>query len=163
MDIQRVLILLGLAVTSYMPILAWNEAYGQVTDIQAPELVDTPIATLPSQPTVLVAESAEIVPRLEDHNVSVKPVTVQARKVIQVETDVLKVQIDLLGGDIVSVALPQYPMTLETPDIPFLLVDPGNSYVVQSGLIGPNGTDKQGFRPLFSTTRNNFNIGVSED
>jgi len=163
MDIQRVLILLGLAVTSYMLILAWNEDYGQVTDIQAPELVDTPIATLPSQPTVPVAESAEIVPRLEDHNVSVKPVTVQARKVIQVETDVLKVQIDLLGGDIVSVALPQYPMTLETPDIPFLLVNPGNSYVVRSGLIGPNGTDKQGFRPLFSTTRNNFNLGDGED
>ena len=29
MDIQRVLILLGLAVTSYMLILAWNEDYYQ--------------------------------------------------------------------------------------------------------------------------------------
>ena len=29
MDIQRVLILVGLAVTSYMLILAWNEDYGQ--------------------------------------------------------------------------------------------------------------------------------------
>ena len=39
MDIQRVLILLGLAVTSYMLILAWNEDYFQGSS----DTVDDPV------------------------------------------------------------------------------------------------------------------------
>ena len=39
MDIQRVLILLGLAVTSYMLILAWNEDYYQGTSQSSGEPV----------------------------------------------------------------------------------------------------------------------------
>merc|ERR1711965_1223780 len=41
---------------------------------------------------------------------------------IEVNTDVLALEIDPLGGDIVRVALPEYPRHADTPDQPFVLL-----------------------------------------
>ena len=164
MDIQRVLILLGLAVTSYMLILAWNEDYYQNQTTTSSERLN-PVNQLPSAdslPTISNADLAitpGIVPLLEASNattsVTVAPI---AKKLVTITTDVLVVKIDTLGGDIVSVALPKFPEKLETPNIPYVLVDPKNSYVAQSGLIGPSGTDKQGFRPVFTSESTSFEM-----
>ena len=50
------------------------------------------------------------------------------------------------GGDITSLALPQFLKQLEVPSDPFdlLQTQPGRSYVAQSGLIGPDGIDSGG-------------------
>ncbi len=172
MDIQRILILLGLAVTSYMLVLAWNEDYGNApADPNAGgEIVtqiDTPAQTLPTD-TVPVeipssaSASADDVPTLDEAPAQ-EPAVVQVMQLIRVKTDVLDIQINLTGGDIVRVALPAYPATLETPDIPFLLVDPRNRYVVQSGLIGPDGTDKSGQRPTFQAERDLYELGSTDE
>ena len=65
--------------------------------------------------------------------------------------------IDLKGGDIVRVQLPTYPVTLEEPDTPFLLMDQSASrtYVAQSALIGADGIDRSGARPLYSLASQN--------
>ena len=83
----------------------------------------------------------DIVPRLEEPEQSLRRLTTEKSRLVDIKTDVLEVQIDLMGGDITRVALPTYPASLEAPDIPFLLVNPRNKYVAQSGLIGPSGTD----------------------
>lgn len=78
---------------------------------------------------------------------------------IQVKTDKLEVTIDLLGGDIVRVALPQHFAELNTPDQPFVLLDvrDGHTYIAQSGLIGTNGTDIKG-RPTFTATQTSYQL-----
>ena len=172
MDIQRILILLGLAVTSYMLVLAWNEDYGNapVDPNAGGEIVtqiDTPAQTLPADivPVEIpssASASADDVPTL-DESPAQEPAVVQVMQLIRVKTDVLDIQINLTGGDIVRVALPAYPATLETPDIPFLLVDPRNRYVVQSGLIGPDGTDKSGQRPTFQAERDLYELGSADE
>lgn len=150
MDIQRILILLGLAVTSYMLILAWNEDYGQGAKPQdavtatAPTPADVPVQDIiPTETPV-----AEEVPQMVVAPAPEPQVTPTSR-LINVRTDVLDLDIDPRGGDIVRVSLPQYPESLDTPDVPFVLVDPRNNYVAQSGLIGPSGTDSGGTRPIF--------------
>ena len=165
MDIQRVLILLGLAVTSYMLILAWNEDYYQGSTQTPAESVPINESSSFEDVPQTIAESAsvgtaDIVPSLEGEDIAPKIAEVQVpRNLVTVTTDVLVVKIDTLGGDIVSVALPKYPAQLETPDVPFVLVDPKNLYVAQSGLIGPSGTDKQGFRPTFTADSTSFEMG----
>ncbi len=165
MDIQRVLIMLGLAVTSYMLILAWNEDYYQGSTQTAEEsvVVNDAYATGDILPTMSEPTSTgftDIVPSLEGDDATQAVVSVPvARNLVTVTTDVLVVKIDTLGGDIVSVALPKFPEKLETPEIPFVLVDPKNSYVAQSGLIGPSGTDKKGTRPTFTADRMSFEMG----
>ncbi len=165
MDIQRVLILLGLAVTSYMLILAWNEDYYQGSTQTPAESVVINESSSPGGILPTVSEStpvgpADVVPTLEGEDIAPEVVEVQVpRNLVTVTTDVLVIKIDTLGGDIVSVALPKFPAQLETPDVPFVLVDPKNLYVAQSGLIGPSGTDKQGFRPTFTADSTSFEMG----
>lgn len=48
---------------------------------------------------------------------------------IEVRTDVLDVVIDLHGGGIVGISLPTYYAKLNTPDRPFVLMDPNDSHV----------------------------------
>lgn len=61
-----------------------------------------------------------------------------AGQIISVKTDLMHVEIDTLGGDIVRVDLLQHPVSIDTPDIPFTLMHRTSSdlYVAQSGLIG---------------------------
>ena len=169
MDIQRVLILLGLAVTSYMLILAWNEDYYQgSTQTPAESVVSNEPSSFGDIPPTISestpAGRADIVPSLEGEDIAPEVAEVQVpRNLVTVTTDVLVVKIDTLGGDIVSVALPRYPAQLETPDVPFVLVDPENLYVAQSGLIGPSGTGKQGFRPTFTADSTSFEMGDAQE
>ena len=174
MDFQRLLILMGLAVTAYMLILAWNEDYGAggrlitekpepvIETFQAPSQVKSSAVDIPamddSEPDIVT----DIVPRLEEPEESLQRLTTEKSRLVDIKTDVLEVQIDLTGGDITRVALPAYPASLEAPDIPFLLVDPRNKYVAQSGLIGPSGTDSSGSRPLFTTSRYDHEIGSAD-
>jgi len=170
MDFQRVFILLGLAVTAYMLILAWNEDYGQGST--NPAVVEETAAITPSPvdaaiPAIEPQAQDSTVPELPTAAVPTQqtlPDTAAAtRQLISVETDVFHLQIDPLGADIVKVSLPGYPASLDTPDVPLVLVDPRNAYVGQSGLIGPNGTDKKGVRPLFQADQLSFDMGSSSE
>ena len=60
---------------------------------------------------------------------------------VEVRTDVLTVVIDPRGGTIRQVLLPRYPVSLEEPDHPFVLMDDrrGFVYVAESGLVGVEG------------------------
>ena len=174
MDFQRLLILMGLAVTAYMLILAWNEDYGAggrlITEkpepvaetFQAPSEVKSSAGDIPPMDDLESDIVTDIVPRLEELEQSLPRLTTEKSRLVDIKTDVLEVQIDLTGGDITRVALPAYPASLEAPDIPFLLVDPRNKYVAQSGLIGPSGTDSSGSRPLFTTSRYDYDIGSAD-
>jgi YidC/Oxa1 family membrane protein insertase len=167
MDYQRIFILLGLAVTAYMLILAWNEDYGQGSERPVQPVEEEQVITsegvdtaLPEPAAAELATGSDDVPELAEEKdaASVKAPSTQ-RQLIVVDTDVLRIHIDPLGGDVVRAALPRFPESLDTPDIPYLLLDPRNDYVAQSGLIGPNGTDRPGYRPLFETDHAVYDLG----
>ena len=188
MDWQRIFILLGLAVTTYLLILAWNEDYGQAN--QPPATVEdplpgysagqqntvpqsgtspmpaetAPVTATPGADTLSVPPEADLLPTLQDvpSSETTPPPVKTGGDLVEVTTDVFNLLIDPLGGDIVRVALPGFPATLETPDVPFLLVDPRNGYVAQSGLIGPNGTDKPGGRPVYRVDASAYDMGSSD-
>ncbi len=162
MDYQRIATLLGLAVVSYLLILAWNEDYGQRSSVETlPTIVETEtqeVATIEEEVTV-----GDIVPSLEPSSsrnvVADDPKKIATNRLVSVTTDVFQIKIDKKGGDIVSGALPKYPDALDTPDIPFVVLDPRNAYSAQSGLIGKNGTDNSEGRPLFSAASSNYDLG----
>ena len=71
--------------------------------------------------------------------------SIPKNRVIDVQTDVLDMKIDTLGGNIVQASLLKYPSTLNS-DKPYLLLndEPNNLYVVQGGLTKSNTvTDNQ--------------------
>jgi YidC/Oxa1 family membrane protein insertase len=183
MDYQRIFILLGLAVTAYLLVLEWNKDYGQGAKVPVSQEIqsDASVSTgalddlLPTAPTAAqpvpgdmvpgssTTTPADIVPSIDPVPQAAESITpVDTNRYLVVSTDVLNVRIDKLGGDIVSVSLPAYPATLESPDVPFILVDPKNAYSAQSGLIGPNGTDTASGRPMFTARQSRYELGDSQ-
>jgi YidC/Oxa1 family membrane protein insertase len=79
---------------------------------------------------------------------------------IIVKTGTLTMSIDPRGGDIVSVLLPKYLAKLDEQKKPFVLLEQNSrrTYIAQSGLIGPNGTDTASGKPLFNSSAKSYNL-----
>jgi YidC/Oxa1 family membrane protein insertase len=79
--------------------------------------------------------------------------------VISVATPTLEVAISLLGGDIVEVALPAFPDSLDAPDVPFVVLENSSerTYIAQSGLVGPNGIDAPA-RARFASAQTHYDF-----
>lgn len=69
--------------------------------------------------------------------------SISPERIVTVKTDVYNLKIDLLGGDIVYLDLPKYPVSLEDQNQGFVLLDEAKDrfYVVQSGLLNDHGPD----------------------
>ena len=176
MDIKRNLILVGLAVVSYLMLLAWNNDYPaglpavipanqSTTNASTEQTVDLPV---PPATFVTAETDANDLPDLPaSAEASAIPTinTVSAAQIITVTTPKQIVTIDLLGGDIVGLSLPDFPVSLDLPDEPFPLLrqDSEMVYIAQSGLIGRDGPDAnpQG-RPLFASAQNTYSITSEE-
>lgn len=83
--------------------------------------------------------------------------TTASSSLIHVRTDVLDVDIDPRGGDIVQLSLPYYTRTVEDKT-PFTMLQKNADqlYVAQSGLVSTDGPDAAAQRPLYSSTANEF-------
>ena len=165
-EIQRVVLLIGMAATAYLLILAWNDdmAAAKVPTVysEAPSMAQEESFTTPAVVKVDEFTPGDMdipAPTEADMFVGSQPVDISSR-LVKVETPALLVWIDLKGGDIVRVQLPTYPVTLEEPDTPFLLMDQSatRTYVAQSALIGADGIDRSGERPLYSTSNSNVRL-----
>ncbi|TNH05233.1 membrane protein insertase YidC [Testudinibacter sp. TR-2022] len=85
-------------------------------------------------------------------------------RVISVESDVLSLKIDTLGGDIVDSNLLKYDATLNSTT-PFSLMQNDNNliYVAQSGLIGKNGIDTPTARAQYQISGDSFKLADGQD
>src|SRR5210317_931821 len=145
MDIKRNLILVGLAVVSYLMLLAWNEDYppntpsasieespsAGIADSGAGQIPDLPLSATASEtnendlPDIPVSGEFAAIEAVETPNPT---------QIITINTPKQIVTVDLKGGDIVGLSLPDFPTSMETPDNPFPLLrqDSGMVYVAQS-------------------------------
>ena len=169
MDIRRLVIYAGLAISSYMLILAWNQDYGtenvttpvaETSNESAPnfgsdtpdtsDAVDADVPDVSDQPAVSAADMPEVAAPTGD--------------VITVQTDVLNVEINPKGGQVVSVRLPQYSKSIKQKDVPFTLLENSNTrlFIAQSGLVGRDGIDKNN-GALYSTENTEYTLNEGED
>jgi len=170
MDPRRGIILVGIAIISYMLILKWNDDYGQQVvasksqPVQQFASTDVPVADneLSNQPNIEADVNADAPVMMEDAPLITKAAV--STQWIEVQTDVLDIRIDPQGGDIVYAAFRAYPHSMENQDIPFVLLEQSGrrTYVAQSGLVGKDGIDKSG-RALFSVQQNNYSLSDGED
>ena len=166
MDIQRSILLVALAIVSYLMVLQWNEDYGQaalpanatatVGGQQTANLPDTPSSS--TSASDVPTATGEASPQLAAS-------TAVSDELIRVKTDVLELAIDPKGGDIVQLTLPQYPRRQDRPDVPFQLFDNGGerTYLAQSGLIGSNAPDKSSGRALWNSDKRSYELAEGQD
>jgi len=136
MDNIRLILLLALSFVLLMLWQAWELDYGTLKDqevaqqvAEAPNLSQTDQG-VPQAPAETATQAATT-------EVPVATKAPMAETVIA-KTDFLEVEISTRGGDIVSVRLLDYPLSLDTPDDKFQLFkqDEPNLFIAQSGLVG---------------------------
>ena len=180
-EIGRYALLAGLLVVAYLLVLAWNEDYGDpargvdASAVAADPLTDVPpgpAAEAGTEPGSGAGSAPADVPAVRDLEVPGRDAGAERSRdavdgtLVRVRTDVLNLWIDRRGGDIVKVTLPTYPVSLDTPDVPFTLLDrtPDFVYVAQSGLAGPDGSDAApDGRPRYAVDADLFELAPGAD
>ncbi|HAS5579073.1 TPA: membrane protein insertase YidC [Vibrio cholerae] len=150
MDSQRNILLIALALVSFLLFQQW-----QVAKNPAPQ------ATQQAQST-----GAAPAPSFSDELDPTPAQNVAAKaKTITVSTDVLTLSIDTLGGDVVSAKLNQYSEELNSPESFVLLQNTqGHQFIAQSGLVGPQGIDvTSNNRPAYQVSADSFTLAERQD
>lgn len=134
MDNLRPFLYVSLVFLLFLIWQAWNQDYvytahvepAAVGELAASAEDGAPPVTREDLPEAAIAEGGAV-PQGEIARTSTR---------IRVVTDVLDIEIDTRGGDILRTDLPTYPVSLKTPDAPIRLLDAeGRGYIAQSGLI----------------------------
>ena len=165
MDHTRNAFFAGLALVSYLMLLAWNEDYPQQLQQNA-EITSAPAQNTLDLPEAVNNNQVEDLPQVQNTSgTAVAQTNTANNSLISITTPVHQVNIDLLGGDIVSITLPKFPTSLDALNDPFVLLrnDSGGVYVSRSGLIGENGPDAStAGRPLYQSQQTNYSIDAGE-
>ncbi len=174
MDIQRIVLFAGLAVVSYMMVLAWNEDYhqpqtAQVSEQRASETGqtgDTNNEFSSPQGTADVNEEFSTPEQGSYGNTDSASPTRVSDQLITVTTDVLDLKIDPVGGNIVEAAMLQYDQKLDSEAPLKLLENSANRiYMLESGMIGRDGFDssRNGETPEYSTAATSYTLAENQD
>lgn len=149
MDSQRNILLIALALVSFLLFQQW-----QVAKNPAPQAVEQA-----QNSSTLTA------PSMADELDPAPAVTNASAKTITVKTDVLTLSIDTVGGDVVKAELNKYDAELNSED-PFVLLKdiPGHQFIAQSGLVGPQGIDlSSNNRPNYTVSADTFALADGQD
>ncbi len=164
MDSIKYLIFGGLAVVSYLLLLAWQEDYPRVPATASTEQTQITTATTPSLASDVPAiaagsPSGSDVPVVDSGGSFIAD---SASNVVTVKTDVLHVTLNRNGGDIVEITLPEYRRQIDVDNDPFVLLENNDSrtFVAKSGLVGRNGIDSTS-RAVYQTTTNAYELADS--
>ncbi|MCC5856120.1 MAG: membrane protein insertase YidC [Idiomarina sp.] len=171
MDSRRTLLLILLLVLSFFMFQQWQNkdpaSAPGIDSTSMPEASGIPQAQAEPEsgiPQTTASESsvpsaagaaADAIPREETSTAS--------GDIIRIRTDVLDLQIDLRGGDIIRSELLNHAEELGKPErYTILFQRTGQVHVAQSGLVGRDGTDTAEGRPLYRATNSNFDIGSND-
>lgn len=148
MDSQRTLLVLLLALVSFLLFQQW-----QVAKNPAPQAVEQ-AQTSSTLPAPSFADELDPAPAQQ-----------ASAKLITVTTDVLTLSIDTVGGDVVAADLNQYSAELNSANAFELLRDTqGHQFIAQSGLVGPQGIDlSSNNRPSYQVSADSFTLADDQN
>ncbi|MDZ7783328.1 MAG: membrane protein insertase YidC [Halioglobus sp.] len=177
MDLQRTLLIGAMAVISFMLLTEWVAFKSEHTASQAREaerLLDTQ-GDIPEMSTLPPATDGETGRTVEDElpvlseqqpqqAVTPDQTSGNGERIVRVRTDVLQFVIDLNGGDIIQLSLPQHLERQDDPDQPFVLLEQNENlvYIARSGLIGTDGIDSDG-RAQYSAAAPHYELAEGDD
>ncbi|MCG7200318.1 membrane protein insertase YidC [Marinobacter pelagius] len=178
MDIQRIVLFAGLAIVSYLMVLAWNEDYHQ-----QPQATETAQVASPSNTSSTSGDDGMVLPEQNGSTAAgteefSTPESGQATvaataegttvedQFVTVRTDVYDLTIDRVSGNLVHSSLLNYDKSLNSKEPLKLLTNTETrTYVLESGLIGQDGPDSQknGTAPVYQTAANQYELEEGQD
>ncbi len=171
MDWQRNVLIIAIVAVLGILFVRWNEFRAEQTAEARESASET--VTVPEVPQSGVPQSAPeeegeaAIPSAaepESDAAKVAPSSDEGR-LITVTTDTLRLVIDTYGGDIVRAELLEHRQSLKSNADPMVLLNRTGRelYIAQSGLIGPDGTDTSGSRPLFRADSTSYKLDAGSD
>lgn len=164
MDNQRTILIIALAVLSWFLVMKWNEDYGQ------PVANDSVTISSSQQQQTTESDAEFSVPQTAQDSAQgmdnpVVTTDKQNSNLVYIQTDVIKMAVDPVGGDIVELNLLQYPRFAKNPDVPLKLLENSQDrvYVAQTALWGKNGLDRTGQRPVFDSKQSQYQLQEDEN
>ena len=166
MEIQRVILLFALAFILLLIYQRWLEEQAptrpttpaQQTTTETPgEATQPPPADIPSTPTVEIPASPEAPPQQVESAGPTSP------RVI-VETDLVRAEIETIGGSIKKLELLNYPVSVDKPEIPFQLMkyEDIDKFITQTGLIG-NTSEYPNHRTQFRAEETHYKMKPGDE
>ncbi|MDG1065343.1 MAG: membrane protein insertase YidC [Luminiphilus sp.] len=174
MDIQRYLLIAAAAAFSFMLLTEWTAFKEQrVVEQQenTPRIGDSFESGIGSSqgPTANVGDAPEVYGSAADSDdvptmlpalttqPNVAPNQNSANSLVVIKNNVLEIVVDLRGGDIIESSLIKYPERIEDPNTPLVLLEQSSerTYIMQSGLVGPDGIDADG-RAIYNTRQQSY-------
>src|SRR5690606_28798981 len=127
----RLLLWLTFLAMAWLTYAAWIGDYSPPAGAGPTQSTELPQDTLPELETPPAGGAPADVPALGE-----TPSRGGPEQSVRVQTDVLTAVIDLQGGDLVRVDLPEHPVDKHRPDVPMRLLDfdPATRWVFQTGL-----------------------------
>lgn len=144
---QRIMLFAALGLVLVMIWQKWGEFQARYTGeliaaTEAPPADDRSV-DVPATPTIADTRtntdtSTNTTAKSTSETPTVAGAAPPTARLIRVTTDLIKAEIDPLGGDLVRVELLQHPVNVDTPNMPFVLMhnEPRDLFVAQNGLIG---------------------------
>ena len=183
-EVQRIVLLVGLGILGYLLVYTWTQDFGPrvqdppprqeaplTEDGDNPPIAEVPeaerrdgVADLPREDISAPAGADDVPVDLAAPQQAVPEQTAleDPDRLVHVRTPVHEIWIDRHGGDIVKLALPKFPKAVGSPESVTLLDRRRDHvYVAQSGLIGADGTDRNG-RPLYATRADEYDLEEGE-
>lgn len=151
MNSNRSLLVMGLLLVSFLIFTQWQQDFNP--EIQAQKQ---------AQQQAQVASQSGDVPAASNANTVIAENATQG-KTVTLESDVLRLTIDTLGGDVIASDLLAHNAELNS-QTPFKLLQTGaTTYVAQSGLVGKNGIDTNAGRPQYQVAQDTFVLAEGQN
>lgn len=161
MDSLRFILLVAFGLVSLMLWQTWQQDYAP-----APAETETATATTETAPASDDDESGiPDLPESED-TTPAAPVAeseTDSGRTIQVKTDVFEITIDTRGGTLTEVRLPQYPVSVDQPEQPYVMMTEAGPrhYIAQGGLLSEQSAPSH--KTAFQAERDEYRLQPGED
>ncbi len=170
-NFQRILLYAALGLTVVMIWSSWDEfqaqrtgQYGEQNGADSafvqPDRVSNLSEDVPDAPAVTASNIQDNAQAGGDTPQPFGEDAFSSSKLISVTTDLLHIEIDTHGGDLVTAELLAQPVSVDTPDIPFVLMHRNAPalFIAQGGIIG-NDREFANHNVDFTAERFNYDLG----
>ena len=166
MNWQKNLILAAIGVVVWLLVIEWSEFQAK-EEAKEPSFVDQGVQAIFEQPGSNNTQVTYTPPAPKDDRSNFTKAPAVEQKIVTITTDVIKVTINTLGGDIVETKLLNHLDKMPNKGgkpISILTNSNGNKFIAQSGLIGNNATDRDGgkVRPTFTTSATSYQLNEGD-
>lgn len=162
MDTKRIIVLAAIAFVAMQLWTAWQTDYGQTSSAAANAKTEA-ASSIPENVVSGAANASTAKAKTDIGQPQIFSQSSTSNNIVTIKTDVLDLNIDRSGANIIKAALPKYSVSLDKPDEPVVLFNnnPKYRYFAESTFIGKGGPHNSA-DSIYKTSNDNYVLADGE-